>query len=469
MRSFAILLIALLLATTSEDNATWSGTLDAGGMKLRLVFHLTASSDGWEGTFDSVDQGAYGIPLDEVSLTGQQVRFSISSIQATYFGMIDSTATRIDGTWSQGGFSLPLDLTRDDVSPAPAPDRPQTPVPPFPYQSEEVSFDGGAPGVKIGGTLLIPASEGPWPAVVLLSGSGPQDRDESIFEHKPFLVIADHLVRTGVAVLRTDDRGVAESTGDFGAATLEDFAADASSAVGYLRSRDDIMSACIGLLGHSEGSIVATLVAEEPGRGIAFVVMLAGVGIPIPGLLEDQARSLMAAQGAAPDLIEANAEIQRAMFEVVRTEKDDARAAEEIRARTRPILAKLSANDRAMLERALEPSIEAVTSPGFRYLQNYDPATHLGRIKAPVLILAGERDLQVSPAKNLEAIAGAIRLGGNESVQTMLFPDLNHLFQTSKTGGIREYGLISETIAPVVLTKISDWIISDTCALQNSE
>lgn len=452
--------IASLLVGEPVGTSVWNGTLDAGGMKLRLVVHLISAADGWSGTMDSVDQGAYGIPLGEVTVGDGEVRFTIPVIQGTFAGKLDSTETKIVGTWSQSGFSLPLELVRANDSSPPAVDRPQTPIPPFEYRTEDVSFAGGSPGVTIAGTLVIPASAARCPAVVLLSGSGPQDRDETIFGHKPFLVLADYLVRQGIAVLRTDDRGVAESTGDFGAATTKDFANDAVNAVKYLRTRPEVMASCIGLVGHSEGSITATLAAMELRENVAFVVMLAGIGVPIDEVLIEQARLIMGVEGVSAEQIAANSRVQRVMFDVVRTEPDNAVAAREIREQCEPLLADLGESDRSVIEAAIGPSIELVTSPWFRYLLSYDPVAALRIIRIPVLALAGERDLQVPPHQNVPAIEEALRAGGNLSVETMVFPGLNHLFQTATTGSISEYGVINETVAPAVLEKIAAWVRS---------
>ncbi|MDH4038439.1 MAG: lysophospholipase [Candidatus Krumholzibacteria bacterium] len=465
MSAFVSFMIASLVVVGDPAGVTtWSGTLHTGGVNLRMTLHLNGTADGWSGTLDSPDQGAYGVPLGEITVVDGEIRFTVPSAQGTFVGRLDSTTTTMTGTWSQSGFALPLELVRTDESSPPTADRPQTPGPPFEYRTEDVSFAGGSPGVMIAGTLAIPAAHEPCPAVVLLSGSGPQDRDATMFGHKPFLVLADYLVRQGIAVLRTDDRGVAGSTGNFGAATTGDFARDAVSAVKYLRARPDVMVACIGLVGHSEGSVVATLAANELQEDVAFVVMLAGIGVPIDELLIEQARLLMGVQGASAAQVEANSRVQRIMFQVARSESDSAAAAREIRARCEPLLADLGESDRSVIAAAISPSIESVTSPWFRYLLSYDPGAALGSVRVPVLVLAGERDLQVPPNQNVRAIELALQAGGNHAVETTVFPGLNHQFQTATTGSISEYGMIKETMAPIVLDKIADWIGSKECA-----
>ncbi len=247
---------------------TWAGTLDAAGQELSLVFHIARGEEGQlSGTMDSPDQGAYGLALSAVEAEEDgSVRFEFAMVGGEYTGRLSVEGEAIEGSWSQGGASFPLLLERGDAD-ALAPKRPQEPQPPFPYEALDVEFDNPEAGIRLAGTLTIPAGDGPHPAVVLISGSGPQDRDETVFGHRPFLVLADYLTRRGIAVLRCDDRGIGESTGDFAVATTPDFASDALAAVAFLQNASrSWIPARIGLVGHSEGAIVAPMAANRAAR-----------------------------------------------------------------------------------------------------------------------------------------------------------------------------------------------------------
>ena len=318
------------------------------------------------------------------------------------------------------------------------PPRPQEPTPPYPYQEEQVTFVNAKAGITFAGTLTLPASPTASPAVVLITGSGAQDRDETIAGHKPFLVLADALTRRGIAVLRVDDRGVGGSGGTMATATSEDFVDDALAAVAYLRGRKDIDAKRIGLVGHSEGGLIAPIAATRS-KDIAFIVLMAGPGITGDQILFLQGAAIMRANGASEAAISRNREVQQRLFDVIRTEKDDAAAKEKIK--------------------SIAPGQERVATPWFRYFLSYDPVPVLQKVTCPVLAINGEKDLQVPYRENLDAIGKALRAGGNTDVTTLSMPNLNHLFQTSQTGAPSEYAKISETFAPAALDAISDWIL----------
>ena len=318
------------------------------------------------------------------------------------------------------------------------PPRPQEPTPPYPYQEEQVTFVNAKAGITFAGTLTLPASPTASPAVVLITGSGAQDRDETIAGHKPFLVLADALTRRGIAVLRVDDRGVGGSGGTMATATSEDFVDDALAAVAYLRGRKDIDAKRIGLVGHSEGGLIAPIAATRS-KDIAFIVLMAGPGITGDQILFLQGAAIMRANGASEAAISRNREVKQRLFDVIRTEKDDAAAKEKIK--------------------SIAPGQERVATPWFRYFLSYDPVPVLQKVTCPVLAINGEKDLQVPYRENLDAIGKALRAGGNTDVTTLSMPNLNHLFQTSQTGAPSEYAKIAETFAPAALDAISDWIL----------
>jgi pimeloyl-ACP methyl ester carboxylesterase len=441
----------------------WAGALDAG-MKLRLVVHLTLKDGAWSGTMDSLDQGANGMPINSIIIIdGATLRFEMAAIGGRYEGTMSDDGQSIKGTWSQGGGSLPLDLKRGDASSMPAPKRPQEPKPPFPYKSEDVTVPGPG-GITLAGTLTMPEGKGPFAAVVLVSGSGPQDRDETVFNHKPFLVLADHLTKAGFAVLRMDDRGTGKSGGSYTTATTDDFAKDAEAAVAFLKSRKEIDRKRVGLVGHSEGGIIAPIVAAR-NKDVAFIVLMAGVGVPGEQLLIRQSGDILRANGATEMLIQINAKAQRRMFAIVRSEPDSAAVVAKLNAAADSVAAEIGAMDPTQAEMAkqtMRRGSQMMASPWFRYLLTIDPAATLRTVKVPVLAINGSLDLQVAASENLAAIEKALRDGGNKDVTTKELPGLNHLFQTATTGSPMEYSTIEETFAPAAMNVVSDWLLAKT-------
>jgi pimeloyl-ACP methyl ester carboxylesterase len=383
----------------------------------------------------------------------------LADIQASYQGKLSIDGSEIVGTWKQGPLETSLVFRRLAAPPKLA--RPQEPRRPVPYDEEEVKFAGAAPGVMLAGTLTRPKGQGPFPAVVLLSGSGAQDRDETLMGHKPFLVLADYLTNKGMAVLRFDDRGYAHSTGDFAKATHEDFAADAEAAFNFLRKQPRIDSAHVGLCGHSEGGLRAAIVAAR-NHDVAFVVMLAGVGVPVDQLLLRQREELMRAAGVEQV---ASAQLNKLgdnLFALLRSGKASER---EVRALLEQIAALYTPAQReatGFTENAINQQVTMLTSPWFVTLLSYDPGPALAKVRCPVYALNGEKDLQVSYRENLDGIRNGLLAGGNRDVTTRALPDLNHLFQHCETGTIPEYGQIEETISPEVLDLVSAWIAQHT-------
>jgi fermentation-respiration switch protein FrsA (DUF1100 family) len=441
---------------------SWTGALTVqGGMQLHVVFHVTAAADGTlSATMDSPDQGAKGIPVSGVTVKGDSVRFEVAVANGAFDGSFAKDHKSIDGTWSQNGASLPLKLTRGE---APAPARPQRPEPPFPYRSIDVTIPNTAAGVELAGTLTLPQGEGPFPAAVLVTGSGPQDRDETILGHKPFLVLSDYLTRHGIAVLRYDDRGVGKSTGVFANSTSEDNAADALAAVEFARSRPEIAKDKVGIIGHSEGGLVGPMVAARS-NDVAFVVMLAGPGLTGREILHLQGELIARAEGAPEDAVQRNWETQKKLFDIVEAEPDPKVAAPKLLAVLKEAVAALPADERAKdaqqtSDAALEAQVKQVNSPWMRFFLTYNPVPTLEKVKVPVLALDGSKDLQVPPRQDLDSIAAALHRGGNKDVTTEMLPGLNHLFQHAATGAPTEYASIEETLAPEAMKIVSDWIL----------
>lgn len=437
----------------------WEGTLKVPNGALRIVFHISTDEAGTlAATMDSPDQGATGIPVSKAGFADNRLQLEVAVIAGTYEGELADDGATIDGSWSQGGMSFPLSLAR--TSSPTKPNRPQEPQRPYPYDEEEVYFENTTDGVTLAGTLTLPPSPGPHPAVVLVSGSGAQDRDESLMGHRPFLVLADHLTRKGIAVLRYDDRGTAASTGNFATATTVDLARDAQAAVDFLKTREGIDMDHIGVAGHSEGGLIAPMLASKD-EHVAFVVLLAGPGLPGREILKLQGELIARASGMSASLIEDMMRINVTLYDVAVDAPVD-----EVRQQLRDTLAALRADlDPATvtnlgLTPEREPQlIEQLASPWFRYFLKYDPAPVLQQVKVPLLSLIGSKDLQVPAEVNTEAIREALQEAASTQFEAQILPGLNHLFQTAETGVISEYGQIEETFSPDALNLISSWIL----------
>jgi pimeloyl-ACP methyl ester carboxylesterase len=430
-------------AAAQEAAGDWHGVLAVAGTELRVGVTIVAGSDGaLSGVMTSPDQSPAPIPLDGVVRDGAKLAFAAPRVGGRFEAAWDADANAWVGTWSQG-LPLPLTLYPGGVVPVA---RPQLPIPPFPYREEEVAFDS-APGVRLAGTLTLPEGKGPFPAVVLITGSGPQDRDETLAGHKPFLVLADALTRRGVAVLRYDDRGVGASTGRFPEAAATDFAADVRAALAYLRTRAEADPRRTGLIGHSEGGMIAPMVAADDPR-VAFVVLMAGPGVPAGALMAAQRQAVALAAGATPEAAARNAELWARVDAAVSGAPD----LEQARTQVRQILSGAGA-----AAPVVEAAVRQVASTWYRQFLAYDPAPNLRKLRVPVLALNGDKDLQVVSSLNLPGMRAALK--DNPRAEVVELPGLNHLFQPSATGDPREYGRIEQTMAPAVLQRIGDWIL----------
>jgi fermentation-respiration switch protein FrsA (DUF1100 family) len=442
----------------------WQGTLRFSGIELRIIFTISRSPDDTlTATYDVPEQDAMGVPVDEIALDNNKVRLEIIPIEGVFEGKLSEDGQKIDGNWMQSGMTLPLVLER--IHRKLEIKRPQEPKEPFSYRIEEVVFKNTDPGITLAGTLTLPSSEGSFPAVLLLSGSGAQDRDETVFGHRPFLVLADYLTRRGIAVLRVDDRGVGGSTGDFDKATALDYTSDALAGVTYLKSREEINHEWIGLIGHSEGGMIASMVAIRS-PDIAFIVLMASPGLAIREMeFSEQARNLKA-KDATDSLIARNRALQESLFAAIEQESDSHVVQDEFTSLITEFFngqsemeKKVTGLSEENLKVHIHDQFRRLNSPWFRYYLNYDPGTVLMKMTCPVLAVNGEKDTQVPPGENLEAIKRALKAGGNKDFTVKVLPSLNHLFQTAVTGDISEYGKIEETISPSALKIIGDWIL----------
>ena len=443
--------------TSFDLEGSWAGTLKISSAQLRIVFNVSKDSLGnLKANLDSPDQGAYGIVVDDVVVKGDSIKFIIEVVKGFYAGKLYPDSLKISGIWSQGGMTFPLDLRKTEK--VEKPKRPQEPKEPYPYKSEEVKFVNAEAGDTLAGTLTLPNQGGPFTAVILVSGSGPQDRNEELLGHKPFLVLSDYLTRKGVAVLRYDDRGIGESTGDFRSATSEDFADDVLSAVEFLKLRNDINK--IGIAGHSEGGIIAPMAAVKS-DDVDFIVLMAGTGVRGDSILMLQTKLIMRASGSDDATISRDLEIYRQIYSILVSDTDEETIKRDLSAILDESYKYLTEEEKAEVgtkDQMIEMQLKVLLSPWFRYFVKYDPYPTLKEVKCPVLAINGEKDLQVPPKENLSAIENALKEGGNEIYKIIEMPGLNHLFQTSKTGAPIEYGNIEETFSEDAMKIIADWI-----------
>ncbi len=452
---FAVLLFLTASSLKAEDiTGSWQGVLEIQHTRLRIVFHINQNDSTLSSTMDSPDQGAFGLPTTRCSFRDNKLEVVATGLGLFYQGTLRGDS--IDGTFNQGGILFPLVLRRLEK---PLFNRPQTPLEPLPYISEEVSISNADESISLSGTLTLPDSTGLFPAILLIAGSGPNDRDETVFGHKPFLVISDYLTRNGFAVLRYDKRGVGKSTGNFDKATLRDFADDAALAVNYLKQRKEIDFKKIGLLGHSEGGIIAPMVASED-MGIHLLMLLAAPGTSGIEVVLDQNEISLQQQRMEPENIEKIQLLNREMFESLLSWDGSESHRTALRDKLQhiweqlPILLTMKINKDAFLR----GQFNAMIKPGYRSFLAIDPVTYLEKVSCAVLAINGENDQQVPAVKNITAIERALKEGGNHQVETKIYPTLNHLFQESTTGRTDEYVQIEQTISPEVLSDIIIWL-----------
>ena len=430
----------------------WQSALETHGLRLRLQLHVSHDTeDQLIGALDSLDQGVSGLPAINVQLKEAAFHFEIPSLAGTFEGTLDPGKNKLSGNWSQTGAEARLEFVRSDQPLELR--RPQNPSKPYPYREEEISFSNVPAGVSLAGTLTLPKGAGPFPAALLIVGSGPHDRDEALANHRPFLVLADHLARKGIAVLRYDKRGIGKSTGSSDKATTLDLAADAQTAIAYLKTRKEIDPAKIALIGHSEGAMIAPLIASQT-KDVAWVVLLAAPATKGEDTLLNQSELIGRAGGLTDEQLTASLDFDQAAYDLVRAEKDSAVLNEKLNG-----LVKASGLAAAMTPAVLEPQLRMMESPWFRFFLDYDPLPNLKALQVPVLALYGQKDLQVPAKPNLALLKQALQDGGNKDADVRELPGLNHLFQHAYSGTPVEYAAIEETFSPETLQIISDWLL----------
>ena len=440
---------------------TWEGKL-AG--RIRFVLHVERDNTGTlRSTADSPDQGATGLEIDWIAVAGDSLYFNMTRLGGSYAGLMNAARTEIDGVWEQGGAAVPLVLHPRGAGAAGAEKEsgPVEPKPPYPYDAMEVTYPNpDAKGVTLAGTLTVPKGATGVPCAVLITGSGPEDRDETIFGHKPFLVLSDYLTRHGIAVLRSDDRGVGGSLGTQEGATSEDFASDVRAAVAFLKTRKEVDPAKIGLIGHSEGGLIGPMVAAGD-KSVAFIVLLAGPGVPGDSILIMQSLLISKSMGYSDSMATSAQAAQRELIVAAKTAPDSAALATKLKVVIQGQIDRLPEAQRqgiGDIDKLAAGQTQLLRAPWMQFFLSHDPRPVLSQVQCPVLALNGEKDVQISATQNLPAIREALLKGGNKDATVEAIPHLNHLFQTSQTGSLAEYQTIRETFSPVALQKIGDWI-----------
>lgn len=461
MRRFLVLTVAIFAVSTAAAQGvtgTWYGQMDAGGSKLRMEFAISITDSGYVATMSSPDQGMKNFPVATTALVGDTLKFTIPRFGAAYVGFVKSDSL-IMGTFSQSGFDFKLNLTRTSIKR----NRPQEPKPPYPYICDEVTFNNAKDSVRLAGTLTLPSAGGKFPCVVLVSGSGPQNRDEELLEHKPFAVIADYLTRAGIAVLRYDDRGVGSSKGKFEGATTANFMGDALSAVDFLMTRPEIDKRKIGILGHSEGGTIAFMAAAQNPK-IGYIISLAGAAVRGDSILIEQNRDIMVASDFTAKAVTGYIDVLRDIFKL-----QQVNSAQYVTDNQANILAQLAPKLEKLPSNLSKNAVAVLNSRSLwmDYFKNLDPAPYIAATACPVMAINGSLDLQVAAATNLGAIKATLKNGKANVIKT--YDGLNHLFQHCTTGMTTQYANIEQTIAPEVLTDILTWVRRVTSDKQDRE
>ena len=447
-----ITLLCLGLGQVSFAQTLYEGTL------ATLKFGLKVNPATQRADIFIPEQGLFESPLKNVVFQGDSLKGELSEFNVQLSGKFDSTS--FTGQWKQSNF--PSKLTLKKVEALSFLKRPQTPQGPFPYRVENVTFTNKDGSITFGGTLTSPQGKGPFTTVLLISGSGQQDRDETLFGHKAFWVIADYLTRQGVTVLRTDDRGVGETTGKIG--TSADYAQDVLEAIRFLKTRKEVNHKKIGLIGHSEGGMIAPIAAAQS-KDVAFIISLAGVGVNGKELLLRQSDDILQKMGSNESYRSHIHSLNEAIYSTVSRLpmegdiKDSLQATFDqwVKAQPENVLGQLgykTEQGRKNFVKQLSP----MNSQWYRYFIKYEPQTILSKLTIPVLALNGSKDVQVASQPNLEGFRKGLTAAGNTHFETIEVPDLNHLFQKCTKCIPTEYGLLEETFSVEALDLVTNWV-----------
>jgi len=461
----ALLFLSFRLSLFSQNiSGDWYGLLKAPTSSIRIIFHIVLDSNRYLSTMDIPEQGAKRLLMDSTMISDGHVRLKMSAYTIYYNGTYYADSNIIKGIFNQGAFSIPLNLSRTPIKAPEVPARPQDPIS-FPYKQEEVVFKNPKSSNSLSGTLTIPTETKPGKLIILLAGSGPNNRNEELgagINHRPFLVWSDFLTRNGYAVLRFDKRGIGKSTGDYGSAKTSDFASDAQAAIDFVQSRPDLKGLSLGLMGHSEGGILAPLLASR-NPSVKFVVMLAGPGVPLSQLMIKQRGDFIKLSGGDEKAVKSSDSLFGKIYTCMNANK--AISTQELYSKLFTIIAQSIKNEQGngQSEEKIQQTAKAYTnaltsSPWLREFISYQPDTYLSKLKCPVLALNGTLDYQVDATENLNGIKTSLEKAGNTNYEIDPMPNLNHLFQKAKTGSLSEYSQIPETVDPEALNKVLSWI-----------
>ena len=449
----SIMLITLVtIGAKAQSVNNWKGILNMGNTKMDLYFKILDTNGKYTSTLSVPIQNLKDFPMDSTIYEHGNLRIVNNQLGMNYSGIFQKESNEFKGKFSQGGMSFDMNLTQ--VNGVEQRKFPQEPKAPYPYNEEDVEFVNSVEGNKLSGTLTYPKGEGKFPAVILISGSGSQDRNETILGHKPFLVIADYLTRNGIIVLRYDDRGVggSEVPKNIASTTTENIAMDAQAALDFLKNRKDVSQ--VGVIGHSEGGTIAFILASKENTP-DFIISMAGTGLKGSEILLKQQKDIYTIMGLSSDMINSNYEMNNKIYQMIdSTDKID----DNFRTEIINILSKSSLIPSNTPEKDLQNMANQVLSPWMRFFIKHNPMGNIEKITIPVLAINGTKDVQVSAKENLSAIEEGLKKAGNKNYQIVSMDGLNHLFQPCQTGLIQEYGTIETTIDPSVLLTIKDWI-----------
>ena len=445
-----ISMVLILLAQTfyaQEIIGPWQGELDIQGMKLPLILHVNKDGENLKSTLDSPKQGAKDLPVSKTEFVNNELKFEATNLGVSYKGTLKDG--KIEGTFSQGGMQLPLTFVKSTGENKTVFNRPQTPKEPFDYKTEEVTFVNPIDKNTLAGTISIPKNfKNSDKILVMITGSGKQNRDEELFGHKPFAVIADDFAKKGIATLRLDDRGIGGSSKGKDDDTSANYATDISTAVDFLVKKG---YKNIGLIGHSEGGMIAPIVSTT-NKNVKFLVLMAGPGTQLDELLLEQNESAGKLAGMSDkDLAEAKIGNQK-VYNFIKNYKGNNYETDLKNFMTENFKGK-------MTDAEINQTVNQTKKNWFRYFIKFNPDHYLSKIKIPVLALNGSKDFQVPAKDNLAAIKKSLTKAGNKNFEIAEMEGLNHLFQECKTGAFSEYADIEQTISPKVLEKMSSWIL----------
>ena len=452
MKQFLIAI--LLFPIVAIGQVDFSGQWKASLMGLDMYIQVTNDPSL---TATIPIQGVYDEPADNVEFKDSRIDFYIKKFGGSYYG--DFRNDSIIGTWSQAGRNIELVFLRNSENIVLS--RPQEPKGPFDYNIEDVIFESTEPGIMMAGTITKPKGDGPFPAIILISGSGPQTRDCDLLMHKPFWVLADYFTKKGYAVLRYDDRGVNESLGKFRGATSADLSNDAEGAFLYMEAREDIDSKRTGFVGHSEGGMIAPIIGAR-NKDVDFMVLLAGPGIPRYDLMEYQLIHSYEVSGLSSDAVNKARDFVPKMLKLLMRDEPNDKIVDEFQGLANQFFLSLTPEDQQKIGKneqmfyfSMAPSF---LDPWMRYFLKYNPEDNLKKVQVPVLAVNGKKDVQVTAKENIKGIKSALKAGGNKDVKVKCFKNKNHLFQNAKTGEGSEYASITETFSPDVMEYVVKWL-----------